>query len=62
MPHQAVHDYVAESRAQNTNFGNFTKAVVSQEFQATLKANIVSRSRFIFPHYFFISESNHKSR
>ncbi|KAI8038824.1 uncharacterized protein LOC128254715 [Drosophila gunungcola] len=40
MPHQAVHDYIAESQNNQTNFGNFTKAVVSKEFQATLKANV----------------------
>ncbi|XP_043644492.1 uncharacterized protein LOC122614085 [Drosophila teissieri] len=43
MPQQEVHDYVAESRANLTNFGNFTRAVVSKEFQATLKANINKR-------------------
>ncbi|KAH8348973.1 hypothetical protein KR084_012951 [Drosophila pseudotakahashii] len=40
MPHQEIHNYVAESRANHTNFGNFTTAVVSKTFQATLKANI----------------------
>uniref|UniRef100_A0A6P4EYB8 Uncharacterized protein LOC108043756 n=1 Tax=Drosophila rhopaloa TaxID=1041015 RepID=A0A6P4EYB8_DRORH len=48
MPHQAVHNYVAWSRFNQTNFGNFTKAVVSQEFQATLKAN-VKKSDVIVP-------------
>lgn len=43
MPKQEVHNYVAQSQANHTNFGNFTKAVVSKQFQATLKANIVSR-------------------
>ncbi|KAH8240371.1 hypothetical protein KR038_011109 [Drosophila bunnanda] len=40
MPREEVHDYVAESRENLTNFGNFTIAVTSPEFQATLKANI----------------------
>ncbi|XP_017072690.1 uncharacterized protein LOC108108947 [Drosophila eugracilis] len=43
MPKQEIHNYVAESRVNHTNFGNFTKAVVSPEFQATLKANIKKR-------------------
>ncbi|XP_016946594.1 uncharacterized protein LOC108022246 [Drosophila biarmipes] len=43
MPHQEIHNYVAESRANHTNFGNFTQAVVSKTFQATLKANIKKR-------------------
>ncbi|KAH8275643.1 hypothetical protein KR026_011979, partial [Drosophila bipectinata] len=40
MPQIEVHNYIAASQANGTNFGNFTKAVTSKEFQATLKANI----------------------
>ncbi|KAH8316198.1 hypothetical protein KR067_002033, partial [Drosophila pandora] len=40
MPQIEVHDYIVASQANGTNFGNFTKAVTSKEFQATLKANI----------------------
>ncbi|EDV56817.1 uncharacterized protein LOC6547800 [Drosophila erecta] len=43
MPKQEVHNYVAQSQANHTNFGNFTRTVVSKEFQATLKANINKR-------------------
>ncbi|XP_017024452.1 uncharacterized protein [Drosophila kikkawai] len=40
MPREEVHDYVAESQEKQTNFGNFTIAVTSPAFQATLKASI----------------------
>ncbi|KAH8290496.1 hypothetical protein KR054_003556 [Drosophila jambulina] len=40
MPREEVHDYLAESRENLTNFGNFTIAVTSPQFQATLKASI----------------------
>lgn len=42
MPQNETHNYILASQANGTNFGNFTKAVTSKEFQATLKANIVS--------------------
>ncbi|XP_020801293.1 uncharacterized protein LOC110178489 [Drosophila serrata] len=40
MPREEIHDYVAESKENLTNFGNFTIAVTSPAFQATLKASI----------------------
>ncbi|KAH8254592.1 hypothetical protein KR032_011078 [Drosophila birchii] len=40
MPREEVHDYVEESKEKHTNFGNFTIAVTSPGFQATLKNSI----------------------
>ncbi|KAH8401168.1 hypothetical protein KR009_003522 [Drosophila setifemur] len=40
MPQKEVHNYIVQSQTKHTNFGNFTLAVTSREFQATLKANI----------------------